>query len=123
MKFLCLGYLNEKEFDSLSEAEKSEAMKDCGKHCETMNATGQIIAEASLRISTEARTVRIRNGKQTVTAGAFMDCKEQLGGFFIVEAADLDEAVSVASLHPAALLGEEFGWGIEVRPIMEENLF
>jgi hypothetical protein len=120
MKFLCLGYLNVKVFDSLSEAERTDAMRDCPIHCETMRATGKVIAEAGLANTGSARSIRPRNGRPCVTDGPFLETKEQLGGFFIVEAADVDEAVEVASKHPAALLGEQYGWGIEVRPIAEE---
>ena len=58
-----------------------------------------------------------RNGKPDVTDGPYAEAKEMVGGFFIIEAADKDEAVRVASLHPAATLGERVGWGIEVHPI------
>jgi hypothetical protein len=61
--------------------------------------------------------VRPRHGRVSVTDGPFAETKEQLGGFFIIEARDLNEAIRVASQHPAAHLGEEIGWGIEVRPM------
>jgi hypothetical protein len=123
MKFLCLGYLNEKEFDALGPAKQAEAMRDCPEHCRNMRATGKVIAEAGLLASGEACTIRARNRKPSVTDGPFVDTKEQLGGFFIVEAANIDEAVEVASKHPAAQLGEEYGWGIEVRPIQQDDIF
>jgi hypothetical protein len=62
-------------------------------------------------------TVRPRNGRVSITDGPFAETKEQVGGFFIVEAKDLNEAIRVASMHPAAHLGEQVGWGVEVRPI------
>ena len=62
-------------------------------------------------------SIRPRKGHASITDGPYLETKEQVGAFFIVEAADLDEALAVASLHPAATLGEEIGWGIEVRPI------
>jgi hypothetical protein len=61
--------------------------------------------------------LRPRKGKVLVTDGSFTETNEQIGSFFIVEAQDLDEAVRVASNHPAAHLGEQVGWGLEVRPI------
>ena len=61
--------------------------------------------------------MRPRKGKVSITDGPFTETKEQIGSFFIVEAADLDEAVRVASNHPVAHLGEQVGWGLEVRPI------
>lgn len=123
MKYLCLGYLNEKEFNTLSEAEVNKAMRDCAMHCETLRATGKVLAEAGLFQSRDARSIRPRNGRPSVTDGPFVETKEQLGSFFIIEAADIEEAVQIASKHPAALLGEEHGWGIEVRPIQQEDIF
>lgn len=123
MKFLCLGYLNVELFNSLSEAEKNEAMHDCPAHCATMRATGKIIAEAGLANTRHAKSIRPRRGRPRVTDGPFLETKEQLGSFFIVEAEDVDEAVEIASMYPAALLGEQYGWGIEVRPIPEEQIF
>jgi hypothetical protein len=123
MKYLCLGYLHAELFDSLSEAEKNEAMRDCPQHCAAMRATGKVIAEAGLAMRHHARSIRPRNGRPSVTDGPFVEAKEQLGSFFIVEAADIDEAVRIASKHPAALLGEQYGWGIEVRPIQQEEIF
>ena len=65
-----------------------------------------------------AFALRPRNGKPAVTDGPYAEARELVGGFFIIEAADKDEAVRVASLHPAAALGESVGWGIEVHPIV-----
>ena len=123
MKYLCLGYYYEKEFDSISEAEKSEAMKDCGKHVEALNATGKVIVHAGLESSKHARSIRPKNGRPSVTDGPFIETKEQIGSFFIVEANDIDEAVEIASKHPTAVLENEFGWGIEVHPIQPGDIF
>ena len=64
-----------------------------------------------------AFALRPRGGKPQVTDGPYAEAKEMVGGFFIIEAADRDEAVRVASLHPAATLGENVGWAIELHPI------
>jgi hypothetical protein len=118
MKYLCLGYLNVKKFDAESEAVKGPLMSQCGLHCETMRETGKILAETGLDHIANARTIRPRNGRPHVTDGPFIETKEQLGSFFIVEAESMDEAVEIASKHPAALLGEQYGFGIEVRRCM-----
>ena len=123
MKFLCLGYLNEKVFDALPQATKDAVMSECPAHCDNLSATGKLLAEAGLHNAHAAKSIRPKNGKPTVTDGPFIDTKEQLGSFFIVEATDIDEAVRIASNHPAALLGEEYGFGIEVRPIQQEDIF
>ena len=117
MKFLCLGYLDMKEFDAAPEAEKSETMRACFAQCKPFRATGKVVEEEGLKHTSLAKTIRPRNGKPFVSDGPFLETKEQLGSFFIVEAENIDEAVEVASLHPAALMGEKFGFGIEVRPI------
>src|SRR5262249_22640656 len=103
--------------------EKAAVLRDCEAHCVTLRATRQLVAEAGLANTRAARSIRPRNGRPFVTDGPFLETKEQLGGFFIVEAADIDEAVRIASKHPAALLGEQYGFGLEVRPIQHDDIF
>lgn len=117
MKFLCLGYLDEARFDAVPEEEKAGILKACFAQCVPFRATGKVTMEEGLHAPREAKTIRPKDGRATVTDGPFIDTKEQLGSFFIVEAETMDEAVAVASLHPAALMGEAYGFGIEVRPI------
>lgn len=117
MKYLCLGYLDMQTFDSAPEEVKSETMKACFAQCVPFRATGKIVIEEGLQHTSLAKTIRPRGGKPTVTDGPFIETKEQLGSVFIVEAESIEEAVAIASLHPAAMFGEEFGFGIEVRPI------
>lgn len=119
MKYLCLGYLDMQTFDAESEAKKSEVLKACFAQCVPFRATGKVLEEEALHHTSKAKTIRPRNGKAMVTDGPFIETKEQLGSFFIVEADSIDEAVAIASLHPAATMGEEYGFGIEVRPIQE----
>lgn len=119
MKFLCLGYLDEAKFGALPESQRAEILKRCFAQCIPFRATGKVIEEEGLHGPRSAKTIRPKNGKPTVTDGPFIDAKEQLGSFFVVEADNIDEAIAVASLHPAALMGEEYGFGIEVRPIQE----
>ena len=119
MNFLCLGYLDIQVFDRESDEVKSAVLKECFAQCVPFRATGKVVAEEGLESPIRAKSIRSRNGVPTVTDGPFIETKEQLGSYFIVEAADLDEAVEVASLHPAARFGEQYGFGIEVRPIQE----
>ncbi len=123
MKYLCLAYYNEKLFDGLSDAEREEVVRDCHIHDAELHATGRLIAVASLAATKDTVSIRPRNGQPLVTDGPFAETKEQIGAFFIIEAVDIDEAVQVASKHPAAVLGEKVGWGIEVRPIEQEDIF
>lgn len=119
MKYLCLGYLDMNNFDAAPEAVKSAILKECFAQCKPFRETGKVVAEEGLQHSSLAKTIRPKNGIPTVTDGPFIETKEQLGSFFIVEADNIDEAVKVASLHPAAMFGEEYGFGIDVRPIQE----
>src|SRR5882757_7791218 len=117
MKYLCLAYYDEKRFAVLSEAELDAIRAQCAPHDQTLRAGGHLISVASLAPMRDTISVRPRAGKPWVTDGPYVETKEQLGSFFLIEAADRDEAVRVASQHPAARLGEQLGWGIEVRPI------
>ena len=117
MKFLCLGYYDEKKFDALSPAEVKALVSQCPSRDVELRATGKVLSTASLGPTSATRSIRPRNGKPVVTDGPFAETKEVIGAFFIIEAADMNEAVRLASKHPAAQLGELVGWGIEVRPI------
>jgi len=117
MKFLCLGYLDMDAFDSAPEAVRDEIMKECLAQCVPFRATGKVVAEEGVGHYGLAKTVRPQDGRPTVLDGPLFHKKEQLGSYFVIEAADIDEAMAVASLHPAALFGEEYGFVIEVRPL------
>ena len=117
MKYLCLAYYDEKKFDALPKAELDAIVSRCPAFDEALRNSGHLIVQASLQAPSAATTVRPRNGKPLVTVGPFAETKELVGGFFIIEALDLNEAIRVASKHPAANIGEQAGWGIEVRPI------
>lgn len=104
-------------FDRAPEYVKSDILKACFAQCVPFRATGKVVEEEGLVHISKAKSIRPKNGKALVTDGPFIETKEQLGSFFIVEADNIDEAVEIASLHPAAMFGEEYGFGIEVRPI------
>jgi len=117
MKFLCLGYYDEKKFNALPKADVDALVQQCRTHDEALRKSGHMLMVASLAASRDTTSIRPRQGAPVVTDGPFAETKEQVGAFFIVEAPDLKEATRVASLHPAAHLGEHVGWGVEVRPI------
>ena len=117
MKYLCLAYYDEKKFDALPKAEFDAIVSRCPAYDHALRNSGHLITQASLGSPSATATVRPRNGNPVVTDGPFTETKEVVGGFFIIEALDLNEAIRVASKHPAAHLGEQIGWGIEVRPI------
>src|SRR6266487_5204648 len=107
MKYLCLVYLDEKK---LSEVPDSEC-KACG---DGLRKSGHHIAAEALQSVETATTVRVRNGKMSVTDGPFAETKEQLAGFYLIEARDLNDAIQAASKIPPAREGS-----IEVRPVRE----
>lgn len=117
MKFLVLAYYHEKTFDKTSPEEMKAIVARCEPLDKALNATGKMEMVASLAATKDTMSVRPRNGKPSVTDGPYVETKEQLGSFFLLEAKDMQEAIQLASMHPAANLGEKMGWGIEIRPI------
>lgn len=117
MKYLCLAYYDEKKFDALSKAEVEAIVGRCPPHDEALRNSGHLLVQASLGPARSTMSIRPSNGKASIVDGPFAETNEQVGGFFIIEAQDLNEAIRVASKHPAAHLGEAVGWGVEVRPI------
>lgn len=117
MKFLILAYYHEKSFEKTTPEEMKAVVEKCRPLDEALYATGKMEMVASLAATQATMSVRPRNGKPSVTDGPYVETKEQLGSFFLLEAADMQEAIKLASMHPAANLGENMGWGIEIRPI------
>jgi hypothetical protein len=111
MKYMLLVYLDEK---ALSEKEREECYVKSAKLTRDLNSTGNYIAASPLHPVATATSVRVRDGRRLVTDGPFAETREQLGGYYVVEARDLDEAMGIAERIPVAQLGT-----IEVRPILE----
>lgn len=117
MKYLCLAYGDRKAMEKLTK-EQFEALKaKCMEHDAELRATGQLVSAQSLEW--DAVTIRARGGRTVTTDGPFIEGREVVGGLVVIEARDLNEAVRIASLHPAAHLGEEMGWAVELRPIAD----
>ena len=112
MKYLCLIYEAEQVFASLSEAEIQALMGEYFAFTSGIRASGHYLAGEALKPVNTATTVRVRNGKVSTTDGPFAETKEQLGGFYMIEARDLNDAIQVASKIPAARTGS-----IEIRPV------
>jgi hypothetical protein len=117
MRYLCLGYYDEKKFEALPKAALDAIVSQCSPYDAALRKSGHLVVTASLESPRASKALRPRKGKVSVTDGPFAETKEQVGAFFIIEARDVDEAVRVASNHPAAHLGESVGWGVEVRAI------
>ena len=113
MKYLCLIYDDEKKMDKMPKAEADAFLGEYFTFTENAQKSGHLLAgEALLPVST-ATTVRVRNGKVSTTDGPFAETKEQLGGYYLIEAKDLNDAIQVAAKIPSARTGS-----VEVRPIM-----
>lgn len=112
MKYLCLAYESEGTFQGMPKAQWLSLREETLSYVDTLQRNGQLIATNALQSARTAATVRIRNGQLSVTDGPFAETKEQLGGFFLIEARDLNEAIQIASRWPSARLGS-----IEVRPV------
>jgi hypothetical protein len=114
MRYLILAYGDEQKCKALTDEQMRTLGKQCAARDEELKRTGKLVGAGSLGWT--AASIRPRNGKPVVTDGPYIESREIVGGFIIIEARDLDEAIQLAKLHPAATLGEELGWGIEVRP-------
>jgi hypothetical protein len=114
MKYLCLVYDDERNLDAMSDGEFDGLVAQCLAVDEELRKGGHVIASEALQPVQTATTVRVRNGKVSAIDGPFAETKEQLGGFFLIEARDRDEAIQLAARIPSAQLGS-----IEVRPIWD----
>ena len=111
MQYMLLIYLDEQ---ALSEAEREQCYQESAEYAHVLNSSGQYLTCAPLYPTSTATSVRVRDGKRLVTDGPFAETREQLGGFFLIHAHDLDEALGIAAKIPAGR------WGtVEVRPVIE----
>ncbi len=113
MEYLLLIYDREADFGNMSEAEQAAMYQDYGRFSQSIQQSGKFRAGKQLQPVSTATTVRVRDGKRQVTDGPFAETREQLGGFYMIEAKDLDEALAIAEQIPSARFGS-----IEVRPIV-----
>jgi hypothetical protein len=116
MRFLCLGYYAPEAFDAMSDEEKQALGARCRPHDEAFNATGSVLDIATLKHRVGAH-IRPSPSGPTITDGPFAEAKEVVGSYFLIEADTLEDATRIASLHPAAQIGWEIGFSMEVRPI------
>ena len=112
MKYLCLAYEEESKLNALSKSEWDSLRDETLAYVDELRSSGCLISTEPLQSVRTAATVRVRGGKVAITDGPFAETKETLGGFFLINARDLNDAIQVASKWPSARLGS-----IEVRPI------
>jgi hypothetical protein len=111
MKYMLLIYTDEKAY---AEGEREKCVTESTQLTHELHARGQYLGASPLHPVATATSVRVRDGKRLVTDGPFAETREQLGGFFLIEAADLDEAIAIAARIPGARKGT-----VEVRPVVE----
>lgn len=116
MKYLCLIYDEERDWDAMPRPEAGAYLQECLAAGEAIEASGHHIVSEALEPVAAAVTVRIRNGRLSVTDGPFAETKEHLGGFYLIDARDVDEAIHVAVKIPAVRTG-----CIEVRPVADSS--
>ncbi len=111
MKYMLLVYLAE---DALTDEERTHCYVKSAQLTQDLSASGQYLAASPLHPVATATSVRVRNGHRVVTDGPFAETREQLGGYYVIEARDLDEAIGIAERVPPAKFGT-----VEIRPVME----
>jgi len=117
MKYLCLIYDEEKTLQAMPKPEFDGLMGEYIAFSKAIRASGHYLGGNDLQSVRNATTIRVRNGQMSATDGPFAETKEQLGGYYLIEAADLNEAIQIASRIPSATIGS-----IEVRPIQEHPM-
>jgi hypothetical protein len=116
MKYLCLVYAEEKRLNDLCESESNAITQEVLAYRDELRRSGHYVVSSPLQPVETATTIRVRNGKMAITDGPFAETREHLGGFYLIEATDLNDAIRVASKMPPARFGS-----IEVRPLRELN--
>lgn len=114
MKYLCLIYDDESKFASMPQAESDAFVAEYFAFTDDIRGTGHYLAGEALQPVQAATTLRVRNGKLSTSDGPFAETREQLGGFYLIEARDLNDAIQVAARIPSARTG-----GVEVRPVLD----
>ncbi len=116
MKYICLGYIEDGKWDSLTESQRKALMEECFAYDNELRKNGHFLGGEALQEARNAATLRWQDGKVMVTDGPYAETKEQIGGILLLEARDLNHAIQLMSKHPGVRLGGPF----EIRPSAEE---
>lgn len=114
MKFMVLIYIDENTLESLPEGQFDEMMRDCLSHADELKVEGHLLDSQMLESVKTAKTLRVRDGRMTTVDGPYAEAKEVLGGFNLIEAEDMEEALKIAALFPWSRTGS-----VEVRPVRD----
>ena len=115
MKYVCLGFIDEAAFAQIPQADAQRMMEECFAYDDVLRRGGHYLGGEALDSARNAVTLRMKNGKVEVTDGPFVETKETLGGFLLLEARDLNHAIALMSKHPVVKMGSSF----EIRPADE----
>jgi len=122
MKYICLGYIDEKKLETLSESDRNAMMDECFAYDDVLRRGGHFAGGEGLQGPRNATTLRYRDGKVSVTDGPYAETKEQLGGILILEADDLNHAIQLMSKHPGVKYGPfEIRPAEDMTPFVEES--
>ena len=111
MKYICLGYYDEKKWEAMSESERCTMMDECFAYDDVLRKNGHFVGGEALQSPANATTLRWTTGKVSITDGPYAETKEQLGGILVLEATDLNHAIQLMSKHPGVKAGP-----FEIRP-------
>jgi hypothetical protein len=114
MKYVCLGYMEEKKWELMSESERNTMLDECFTYDDALRKSGHFAGGEALQIPRNAATLRWQGGKVSITDGPYAETKEQLGGILVLEAADLNHAIQIMSKHPGVKAGP-----FEIRPVAD----
>ena len=112
MKYICLGYADEKQWEKMPESERNALMDECLAYDDVLRRNGHFVGGDALQSARNATTLRWQKGKVVVTDGPYAETKEQLGGILVLEAKNLDHAIQLMSKHPGVKAGP-----FEIRPV------
>jgi len=114
MKYMLLIYVDQQIWEKVAEDERQQMLNESVKLANEIDSSGRYLSAARLQSTSTASTVRVREGNRLVTDGPFAETREQLGGYFLIDAQDLEEAMSIGARIPGARVG-----AVEIRPVME----
>jgi len=122
MKYVCIGYYDEKKWEAKSESERNDLMDECFGYDDVLRKSGHFAGGEGLESARKAVTLRWTNGKVTVTDGPYAETKEQVGGILLLEAKDFQQAIELMSKHPGVKVGPfEIRPAVDLTPIIRES--
>jgi len=114
MKYICLAYVGEEGWGQMTEAQRNAALDEVFAYTDELRESGHLVATEGLQSAKTATTLRVVNGKVSVTDGPYVETKEKIGGLYVLEARDLNHAIQLMSKHPVVKAG-----GVEIRAVVD----